>query len=269
MMGGTGADLFLGDAGFDTVSYANSSTAVMIDRSIGTAAGGAAGDRYSGIEGFTGSAFNDTLIAAGGDSTVLYALNGGDGNDTLSAPSPSFSGGSAIYHFDGGNGDDVLTGGFRSDVLTGGSGNDTIVAFGDVLNGGGGADVLDGGDGDDTLTGGRSVFAVPSVVTGGAGADHFILVALGNSGNPEGPEGQVITDFSSAEGDKIDLSHITSSVSFIGTDAFTGVAGQLRYDYDAVHDQTLLSLDRNGDGLGDYGETLTGHITLTAGDFLG
>jgi Ca2+-binding RTX toxin-like protein len=259
-----GPTTFLGGDGFDTVSYANCTTAVSIDLLDKTVAGGAAGDVYQYIEAFTGSAFNDTMISGTGNTDTHYYLNGGDGNDTLTA------GQGAESNFDGGNGDDVLDGGYRDDILIGG-------AEADILRGHEGEDVLDGGAGNDTLIGGVAnvdedergddFYTGNNTLTGGAGADHFVFEARDDFVK-DGVYRDIITDFSGAEGDKIDLSQIVSSINFIGTGAFTGVADQLRYEYDAAHNQTLVGLDRDGDGKADYGTTLDGNVTLTAGDFL-
>lgn len=100
----------------------------------------------------------------------------------------------------GGGGKDVLIGGAGNDVLNGGDGDDRLEggAGNDVLNGGAGKDMLIGGLGDDTLT-------------GGAGADRFVFDGLLDNGK------DVITDFSSADGDKLVFSGITSQAA-LGAD---------------------------------------------------
>jgi hypothetical protein len=52
----------------------------------------------------------------------------------------------------------------------------------------------------------------------------------------------------------------------IGQSAFTDVARQLRYSFDGP--DTLVGADVNGDGAADLAIRLTGHISLTAGDFM-
>ncbi|WP_230388528.1 immunoglobulin-like domain-containing protein, partial [Pseudomonas putida] len=83
-----------------------------------------------------------------------------------------------------------------NDILTGGNGNDILFGQGgiDRLDGGRGNDMLLGGSGDDFLTGGHG----HDTLIGGAGKDTFIWKA-GDYGN------DVIKDFKSAEGDRIDL----------------------------------------------------------------
>ena len=81
---------------------------------------------------------------------------------------------------------DNVVGGSGNDHLTGNGGANTIV-------GGGGSDVLDGQTGNDTLT-------------GGTGADVFVY--RDNYGQ------DTITDFNAVEGDKIDVSGLSSIASF-------------------------------------------------------
>lgn len=106
-------------------------------------------------------------------------------------------------HILGGAGADVLFGSDQADHLIGDRGDDKLFGLGgdDHLSGGPGADSLLGGDGDDVLTGGFGDDTLlgeagNNVLTGGPGADRFIA----------SPGTQRITDFSRAEGDKIDLS---------------------------------------------------------------
>jgi hypothetical protein len=86
----------------------------------------------------------------------------------------------------------------------------------------------------------------------------------------------VITDFSQAQGDRIDLSAIdadttvASNQAFVlaanGTDPFSGVAGQLRYEVGGT--TTSVFGDVDGDAVADFEIVLTGSITLTAADFV-
>jgi Ca2+-binding RTX toxin-like protein len=258
LSGGIGATQFIGGDGFDTVSYANSTAGVSINLETGHNTGGMAeGDRYNSIEAFTGSSFGDTMVS-GRQGDAHYIMMGGGGDDVLKGG--GIGGGSGTNDLEGGDGNDTITGGDREDLLQGGSGNDTI-------SGGERDDVINGGDGDDVLISDGGYYGTDTL-TGGAGADHFtILPSFFDDPSFRGFH-EVIADFSSAEGDKIDISAIVTSFIFIGTGDFTGVAGQLRYDYDAGHNQTTVTMDRDGDGETDFGTTLTGHITLTAADFL-
>ncbi|WP_316975793.1 hypothetical protein [Shumkonia mesophila] len=78
--GGAGADRLDGGTGTDTADYSASSAGVMIDLAGGIGSGGdAEGDTLTGIENVTGSAHDDTFIAAAADN----AFDGGAGDDTV------------------------------------------------------------------------------------------------------------------------------------------------------------------------------------------
>ena len=162
----------------------------------------------------------------------------------------------------------TLTGTTKADTLTGGAAEDTINGLGgnDTLSGGGGADTIDGGDGADNLIGGAGA----DRLTGGAGADTFTYNALSDS---SAALADFLTDFSTAQGDKIGLSAIDANTvlagdqafSWIGTSAFSGVAGQLRY-YQSGGD-TFVTGDVNGDGLGDFLIQIDPLVTLAPNNF--
>jgi Glycosyl hydrolase family 12/RTX calcium-binding nonapeptide repeat (4 copies) len=173
-------------------------------------------------------------ITAGADSLV-----GTDQGDMIDA-----EGGNDTLH--GGRGSDRLIGGDGSDVLLGGMGNDG-------LRGGAGADRLHGGAGNDRMT-------------GGPGADRFIWAAIST--------GDVIADFTRAQGDRINLLALDANAqlagdqafAFIGSAAFTGTRGQLRAVISAG--ETRILADINGDRRADLIITLDDAVTLRATDFL-
>jgi hypothetical protein len=84
----------------------------------------------------------------------------------------------------------------------------------------------------------------------------------------------VISDFSIADRDRISLSDIDANsktggdqkFAFIGTAAFSGVAGQLHYEHSGGN--TLVTGDVNGDGVADLVVHVAGLVSLTSGDFL-
>jgi hypothetical protein len=86
------------------------------------------------------------------------AVQGGDGNDTLSGPGI----------LDGGAGDDSLLADPGGSTLFGGDGNDRLV-------GGDGDDMIDGGPGDDVISGGDG----NNQLTGGDGLDRILASPLG------------------------------------------------------------------------------------------
>jgi hypothetical protein len=103
---------------------------------------------------------------------------------------------------DAGAGNDTVSGGAGSDLLIGGAGNDALNGNdgSDELRGGSGNDALNGGNGNDILVGGLG----NDSLTGGAGADVFRW-ELADRGVAGTPAVDTIADFSSAQGDKLDL----------------------------------------------------------------
>jgi Ca2+-binding RTX toxin-like protein len=89
-----------------------------------------------------------------GDPTLdSLTVNGLGGNDVINAQSLREN--AILFAVNGGDGDDTITGSDGSDLVTGGRGNDTaVLGPGDdtfVWNPGDGSDVVDGGDGTDSL----------------------------------------------------------------------------------------------------------------------
>jgi Ca2+-binding RTX toxin-like protein len=199
-------------------------------------------------------------------------LTGTTGNDTLT----------------GGNGDDTLKGWAGHDSLSGGYGNDT-------LYGGDGADTLIGGLGYDTLTGGTEsyissdIFKYTSLAEIGNGyySDGYFHYETITDFRPEfliggvnaadaGPAGD--QSFTSVSGtmvtfplwDIIDLADVDANAgltgdqafTFVGANAFTGAAGELRYQ------NGYLRGDVNGDFNSDFTVQLTGSPTLAAANFI-
>lgn len=228
--GSDGNDDVDGGAGIDTYSAAQLSTAVTIDLASGTATGADVGaDVLLGFEQLIGGSAGDTLT-------------GDDGANRI----------------DGGGGSDFLDGGAGIDRLIGGIGQD----------------VLNGGDGRDVLTGGS--------LAGSIEADTFQFAAITDSGLTAATR-DVITDFTDhgsaaapfAPGaDRIDLHLIDANTgvagnqvfSFIGTAAFSGVAGELRYVQNG--NAVIVSGDTNGDARADFSIQINGTHTLFASDFL-
>lgn len=191
----------------------------------------------TGDDFLDGTSGNDTIDALAGNDTV----NGLEGDDSL----------------DGNAGDDVLTGGDGFDTLNGGDGADNLDGGldNDSLNGGAGADFISGGLGDDTMT-------------GGAGFDIFINEPIiGAFGFDR------ITDFEAGDVLVIGSSLFVSSepeffVSFIGTAAFSNVAGEVRYSVGGG--VTTVETDYDGDGIADYTTQIqNGEFTLVSTDAIG
>ena len=287
--GGGGDDLLYGGASYDSLSGGAGNDILYGGAGPLIARGGEGDDQFiidfaatdffvagyggSGDDLFYGGSVRDDIFAESGDDTVYAGLgndfvtggagddliDGSDGADTLNGG----AGDDTIQHFAG---DGVLSGGRGFDLLSGGDGNDRIDggADDDTLDGGKGRDTLLGGSGNDTLIGGQS----RDEMTGGLGADVFVMVSTGDSGTTSVLR-DLITDFASGA-DKVDLAQIDANAllggnqafSFIGSAAFSGVSGQLRYA------SGLLSADTNGDSLEDMVVEFQGGVALLGGDII-
>lgn len=186
----------------------------------------------------TGTAGNDTLNGTAGIDTI----NGNAGNDILN----------------GNAGNDIMNGGTGNDTLNGGDGNDS-------LDGGTGVDILNGGNGNDLLLGSNG----RDTMTGGAGADIFRFGAAVADIGVTAATRDIITDFSRAQGDIIDLSAIDANTGAGGNQAFTFIgnaafsaAGQLRYA------NGVLEGNVGGTLAADFSITMQNTPALAAVDFL-
>jgi Ca2+-binding RTX toxin-like protein len=166
-------------------------TAVQTQMSVATTAaidGTAAADTLFGTSGpdfIRGLDGNDQIEGGAGDDDINGNMGsdtvyGGEGADWVRGGKDNdFVDGSAgdDPHVNGNLGDDTVRGGIGADTCYGGQGNDLL--FGDT-----GDDLLSGDLGNDTLT-------------GGFGADRFAMAKGGGF--------DWITDFSAAQGDRIQL----------------------------------------------------------------
>jgi len=268
--GGFGSDrFFLEDAltsalvtdggdGVDWLDMSLQSNAVTVDLAVGTASGATFTASVTAIEYVLGSAHDDSIT---GDAQN-NKLNGGLGNDSI-------YGGEGRDTINGGNGDDYIEGGLQQDLLKGSSGNDTIDGgigndrlYGengrDLLLGQSGADHLDGGTFADTLVGGLGI----DTLIGGDGIDTFLFNTAAEVGN--GANSDQALDFTSGT-DKIDLSAI-GGLSFIGTSAFSGSAGELRYF--ALAGVGYLVGDLDGNQIADFQLLLMNGASVAGGDLI-
>jgi Ca2+-binding RTX toxin-like protein len=156
----------------------------------------------------------------------------------------------------------VLTGKIGRDKLSGGAGADKI-------SGNGGNDYLYGGSGNDKLTGGQGA----DDLWGGSGADTLLFKSIRET-TVSGAGRDTIFDFSTKQKDKIDLSAIDArttkggkqAFSFIGTKAFDGKAGELRYE--KAKSDTYIYGDVNGDRVADFTIHLDDRVSLSKSYFI-
>nr|WP_298104791.1 calcium-binding protein [uncultured Shinella sp.] len=232
--GGLGADRLSGGLGKDTASYSEATGSVTANLMASSQNAGEA----------QGDSYNSIENLVGSNYSDILVGNAGANS------------------IDGGAGNDQISGDQGNDTLKGGSGNDR-------LSGGIGNDILNGGDGNDVLVGG----AGHDTLIGGAGADTFDYNTISES--PASQTGRdVITDFSTADGDRFDFSDIDAktgtaandSFTFIGDGNYSKSAGELRFAHKAG--DTFVYGDVNGDGRSDFVVQLEGTIDLTRGDFI-
>ena len=288
--GGNGNDRLNGGAGTDTLNGGAGNDILVVDSIADTATGGDGSDTLqiaAGATDFSNGGLSVFLaddieivqtVSAASIAIVANALNnsisGSGGGDAIRAGA-----GNDIVYARGGNdllqgedGNDRLFGEAGADNLMGGNGTDLLYggADDDVISGGAGTDTLYGEAGSDGLFGGAGV----DQLFGGAGADFFGLLAVTDSGTTLATADR-LRDFSKAQGDRINLDSIDANsiggtandaFSFIGSGAFTGVAGQLRAE--VIGGETRVTGDVNGDGVADFLIRIDGVHTLVAGDFL-
>jgi serralysin len=161
---------------------------------------------------------------------------------------------SIIENAHGGSGSDVIKGNTARNSLQGNAGND-------LLYGRDGNDGLSGGSGNDVLVGQKGA----DTLTGGSGADSFKFSTWSDS---TAAAHDTIRDFMRGQ-DHIDLRSIDANgklagdqaFTFIGTGAFTGSMGQLKFK------SGTLSADMNGDKVADLVVAVTGLSILAKADF--
>lgn len=210
---------------------------------------------FRGHDLMEGGDRDDTLFGMGGDDDIygyggfddLYGgagldyLRGGDGDDLLDGGSGADdahgnAGNDTVY---GGSGDDWVVGGKDDDDVYGEAGWDVVLGNlgDDYVSGGDGDDWVRGGQGDDLVVGGagRDWLAGDrghDTLTGGAGADTFHMFG--------GADLDLVTDFSVAEGDRVQLSPGSRyAVAQVGLDTVITVDGSGRMILEGVQVSSL------------------------------
>jgi Ca2+-binding RTX toxin-like protein len=270
-MGMEGNDVLDGGGGKDTLRYHRDDRfdghkGIVADLSKGTVKDGFGDiDTVKNFEEVYGAYHNDTFV--------------GDGKNNM------FRGISGTDSFDGKGGVDEISFRWWEDLKQHGAIVDLSKSKGQIIDDGfgntetvknieavGGSQFADkitlgvsngwawGDDGNDRLTAGVG----QQWFGGGAGADRFVFASFNALGNGASAR-DFIDDFSHSQGDRIDLQGV-GDLFFKGKGAFSGAEGELRYT--ASSDNTLLSIDLDGDRKTDVQIMLGGKIALVASDFI-
>ncbi|BBK39177.1 hypothetical protein STAQ_42550 [Allostella sp. ATCC 35155] len=278
MAGGQGNDVYIVDSTRDSLSESSNQGTDLVMASVtftlannfenltltGSSAINATGNGVANL--LTGNGAANRLDGKGGADTMI----GGDGDDTYTVDNA----GDQIVEFDGEGLDLVqssvaytLSNFVENLTLTGSSGiAGTGNSRANLLTGNNGSNTLTGGDGNDTLVGGNG----RDLLVGGPGADLFVYRTTGES--PRGTNRDTIAQFDAD--DRIDLSAIDADTrssgnqafTFIGTAAFNGGAGQLRYVVSGGN--LVIQADTNRDRTADLEIQVNGVTKVDALDFI-
>lgn len=246
-------------------------------------------DKISGVKFILDSAHDDvfyvdtswsnnygnfiTIELSGGDDEVVfegmvtvarisYARAGGAVEIDMEAGTATDFGGGGFIGNDSFTGANEVRGSNFDDLIYGSNGSDKRIRGddgNDRLEGRDGDDRLDGEGGNDLLIGGAGF----DTLNGGTGRDTFRFLT-GDVGLDEASI-EIIEDFSQSDGDLIEFD-LGFPFQFIGTAAFTGKAGELRYQQSEGN--TFIYGDGDGDGSADGVIALLGLVDLQESDFL-
>lgn len=254
MTGNAGDNHFIGGAGVDQLKGLGGND---------TLDGGIGSDRLYG-----GTGHDSYIVDTTGD--IIFE-NAGEGIDSVQSAGTYVLSANVEHLFLTGSGNANGTGNDLGNGIVGNAGANILYGQGgsDILQGMEGADVLKGGDDNDVVNGG----AGRDRLYGEAGADIFAFRDGDFPGLTTSTCDQ-IHDFSQLQGDMIRLDEVDANTlldgdqgfSFLGNNAFTGTAGELR-SYQSSGN-TYVQGDTDGDGIGDFLIRLDGLHTLQASDFL-
>ncbi|MDH4655279.1 cadherin-like domain-containing protein, partial [Pseudomonas sp. BN606] len=221
LRGGEDNDTLDGGDGIDMLDFSDATGSVTFTLNQGSnpAAGtngfwntgalaGIGTDTYKNMEGVIGSRNNDNLTGSSGNDILRGgsgndALDGGAGSDLLDLSDATAALNFTLVQSNSNTVVDLSAVGLGSDTyknmegLIGSAFNDSLTGSGgaDELRGGAGNDTLDGGTGNDVLYGGLGA----DVLIGGGGTDLFRFNSLSEAEDR-------ISDYSAAQGDKLDFS---------------------------------------------------------------
>ncbi|QNM83878.1 pre-peptidase C-terminal domain-containing protein [Sphingomonas sabuli] len=199
-------------------------------------------DGRAGADEMRGGAGDDFYFVDDAGDRVVEAT--GAGNDRVYARTS--------YAADANVEDVILRGGGAFDITGNGLDN--------ALVGNADANRINGGAGADTMR-------------GGGGADVFEFRDNSFAGLRPSTSDRIV-DFRQGQGDRIDLDLVDADTTqagrqdfaFIGSGAFSGAAGELRYQ--VINGNTYVYGDTDGDGDANFLIRLDGAYTLVGGDFI-
>lgn len=296
LMGGAGDDTINGGAGIDFVWFGDATSAITLDlRLTGAQNTGHGLDRIVGVEGVSGSIYDDSITG----SNLVNGLRGDSGNDTIvglggddlisgGLGDDSVNGGTGIdsYSFDedGGNPPLAITVDLRiTTAQNTGQGIDTLVGIENVEGGGLGdhiigsnvANAISGRSGDDDirgLGGNDTIYGSGGLdnLRGGTGDDTFVLQFVDFGFGPWFfDDRDRIFDFQSGS-DKLvltyDFLYDNSGTNLNSLNYFVLGSGTQDADDIVVYDQALGRLYWDADGSGIGGRELV--AILNAGQSL-
>ncbi|PVE24351.1 protease [Microvirga sp. KLBC 81] len=233
--GGAGNDTLSGGAGNDTLDGKGGSDKLYGKDGADVLAGGAGRDYLDGGAGADTASYATAVKGLVAD--LMFASN-----NTQDAYGDTYAN---IENLTGSGYADSLRGNDAANVIRGGAGNDSLYGRGgnDVLRGGVGADMLFGGAGADVFDFDISKDSLPgardTIKDFVRGLDHIDLRTI---------DANVV-----AAGDQ--------AFVFIGSNAFTGQAGQLKFA------SGVLAGDFNGDKVADFQINVSGLSALAKDDF--
>jgi Ca2+-binding RTX toxin-like protein len=266
--GGAGADFISGGGGFDFVFFSGAAVrASLSDPSQNT--GDALGDEYEGIEGLTGSLFNDSLTG----NTAANTLDGGSGNDVLIGLA-----GNDRYNVDsatdraieaaGGGADTVYAtssfalntnGANVENLRLQGTGNNFAkgTSLANNLYGNSGNNVIDGIAGNDALVGrdGADTFRFTTTLNASTNVDRILDFIVADD--------TIAVDNAKFTG--LASGNLLAGNFFIGTAAHDG---NDRIIYNAANGALMFDRDGTGAIAAVRFATLDAGLALTAADFV-
>ncbi len=220
--------------------------------------GGLGSDILQGGEG------NDTYVVNTVTDTVMELAGGG--TDLIkSAVSYNLANSDGIDYDSAYDNVENLT--LTGKAAINGTGN----GLNNLLTGNKAANILNGAEGNDKLIGGLG----KDNLTGGLGADKFKFNVITETGTTATTR-DIITDFSHAQKDKIDLSAIDANKTFGGNNAFSAptvggtFSGVFANPGELYFDQTahILYGNNDADSAADFSIKLAGVNSLAASDFV-